>query len=95
MINTYHIINILTGSDVDFDSNAINLTYIPNRLIIENIRIPIICDYVKEESQSFDVTIATDSPLVYIDNDKVTVTITDNTGKKFLYVPKLVVKSFM
>lgn len=77
----------MTGLDVDFDSSAINLTYIPNRVIIGNFRVPIICDYVGEERQNFDVTIATDSPLVHIDNDKVTVTITDNTGKKFLYTP--------
>ena len=77
---------ILTGSNVDFDSSAIklNLTYIPDQMII---CVPIICDYMAEESESFDVTIATDSPLVYIDNDKVTVTITDNTSKKFLCVP--------
>ena len=84
--HSYYKINILTGSDVDFNSNTINLTYIPDRRIIGSFRIPIICDYVAEESQSFDVTIATDSPLVYIDDDKVTVTITDNLGKEILYI---------
>ena len=74
----------MTGLGVDFDSNAFNLTYIPNRVIIGIFRIPIICDIVAEENERFDVTIATDSPLVYINDDIVTVRITDNTGKRIL-----------
>ena len=72
----------MTGSGVDFDSNPFNLTYTPNRVNTGIFHIPIICDYVAEEDQSFDVTIATDNPLIYIDDDTATVIIVDNTGKE-------------
>ena len=49
-------------------------------MVNEIFNISIICDHLKDGSEYFDVTIATDNPLVHIDNNVASVRINDLIG---------------
>ena len=71
----------ITGSGIDFDSNPFNLTYNPSEMLVGVFKITIKCDNMTEETEIFDVTIASDNPLVYIEDDTALVRIIETTSK--------------
>ena len=78
----------VVGSGVDFDSSPFNLTFIPIQMYNETFNISITCDNVTESSiyHDFNVTIVSDNPLVYIEDNTAIVRIRNNRGNKFNYL---------
>ena len=73
--------DFLAGSGVDFISNTLNVTFEPGE-DSKSLRIPIICDNVIEETETFEIAFSVlfHSVPVNIGLNNATAIITDSTG---------------
>jgi len=83
-IDYYVCIYILTGLGIDFDTDQFNITINP-RENFGSFNISITCDHEPEESESFNVKLTSNNPLVYISEAMALVRIIDSTGKMMSY----------
>ena len=72
----------LIGSSVDFDSNPINVTFIPGE-VIKSVNISVMCDKIVEGTESFyiSLTLTSISHQVRTGRDRAAVKIEDTTSK--------------
>lgn len=73
--------DILAGSDVDFSSNSLNVTFGPGE-DSKSLTIPVICDNLIEETETFEIAFSVlfHSVPINIGLDNATAIITDSTG---------------
>ena len=86
-INSQHNITTsdyctLIGSDADFDSNPINITFATGE-VSKSVNIPVMCDKIVERTERFEIilTLTSNNPQVKTGGDRSQGRIIDSTGK--------------
>ena len=72
---------LIIGSDIDFDSNPINIMFAAGE-VSKPVNISLICDKTVEGRERFDIsiTLTSNNPQVRTGRDRSAITIRDRTG---------------